>query len=173
MLRIILLLLLTYSTCISARMYQWVDPNSGSTQLSGKPPMWYRSTESGPRVFVFEKSKIIDDTGISVSDSERERLRQQAYLQAEEDTAMAREKLLQAKRMDAALQQKQQQKQETEAVAKGEEEPVIEDIVEDIPETETPAAEEPSTIEQMRKLIADWESDTTKKAKGLLNNPNN
>lgn len=168
MLQIIILLLLTYSTCINARMYQWVDPNTGSTQLSGKPPMWYRSTEPGPRVFVFEKSKIIDDTGISVSDVERERLRQQAYLQAEEDTVLARDKLLQAKRMDAALQQKQ----EAEAVVKGEEEPVIEDIVEEMPEEDTPAAEEPSTIEQMRKLIADWESDTTKKAKGLLNNPN-
>lgn len=167
MLRIIVLLLLTYSTCINARMYQWVDPNSGSTQLSGKPPMWYRSAEPGPRVFVFEKSRIIDDTGIAVSDSERERLRQQAYLQAEEDTALAREKLLKAKRMDAALQQKL----EMEAAVKGKEEPVIEDIVEEAPEAETPAAEEPPTIEQMRKLIADWEDATTKKAKGLLHKP--
>lgn len=167
MLRIIILLLLTYSACISARMYQWVDPNSGSTQLSGKPPMWYRSTEPGPRVFVFEKSEIVDDTGISVSDSERERLRQQAYLRADEDTVQAREKLLQAKRMDAALQQKQEM-----AAVKNPEEPVIEDIVEAAPEIKTPAAEEPSTIEQMRKLIADWENTTTRKAKGLLNNTN-
>ena len=129
--RILFILLLSYSASISARMYQWVDPESGTTQLSGKPPMWYRSVQSGPRVFVFEKSKVIDDTGIEVSVLERERLRQRAFLQADEDRELAREKLLESKRLDAALMQKQA------ALAKDEEqkEPLVEEFIEEeIPE---------------------------------------
>ncbi len=167
--RILLIVLLSYSASISARMYQWIDPESGTTQLSGKPPMWYRSAQSGPRVFVFENSKVIDDTGIEVSDLESGRLRQRAFLQADEDRELAREKLLQSKRLDAALMQKQA------VIAKDEEQqkPMVEDFVdEEVPEV-LPAAsnEEPTTIEQMRKLIADWEKATTEKARGLLDIP--
>ena len=167
--RILFILLLSYSASVSARMYQWVDPESGTTQLSGKPPMWYRSAQSGPRVFVFEKSKIIDDTGIEVSILESERLRQRAFLQADEDRELAREKLLESKRLDAALMQKQA------ALAKDEEqkEPFVEDFIEEVVPEALPATskEEPTTIEQMRKLIADWEKATTEKARGLLDIP--
>lgn len=45
-----------------ARMYQWVDTQTGTVQLSGAPPAWYRSTQSGPRVFVFENGRLVDDT---------------------------------------------------------------------------------------------------------------
>ncbi len=172
MLRILLLLLLVYSASISARMYQWVDPESGSTQLSGKPPMWYRSAESGPRVFVFEKSKIIDDTGIEVSDLERGRLRQEAFLQADEDREFAREKLLESKRLDAALMQKQAAQAQVEEQREPGTEDYIDEIPEEIPETMPATPEdEPSDIEKMRKLIADWEKSKTEKARGLLNIP--
>jgi len=118
---------------------------------------------------VFENSKVIDDTGFEVSDLESERLRQRAYLQADEDRELAREKLLESKRLDAALMQKHA------AIANDEEqqEPMVEDFVdEEVPEV-LPAAskEEPTTIEQMRKLIADWEKVTTEKARGLLDIP--
>jgi len=167
MLRIILLLLLTYSTCLSARMYQWVDPDSESTQLSGRPPVWYRSADGGPRVFVFENSKVIDDTGIAVSDAERERLRQQAFLRAEEDKVLAREKLLQARKLNAVLLQNKQAK----AASTEEAAPAWEDIPEEAPEDKTVSTEELSTVEQMRELIAEWENATTEKAKGLLKIP--
>lgn len=168
MLKYILITLLVFSGSVSARMYQWVDPESGSTQLSGKPPMWYRSAEQGPRVFVFEKSRIIDDTGIEVSESEREKLRQQAFLQADEDRERAKQRLLEAKRLDAALKQKQ-------AGQQGEEElPVLEDLVmeeeaEDVPPP--PPSEKPSTTDQMRKLIEDWEKAQTDKARNVLQQP--
>ena len=165
MLRILIVLLLSYSSCISARMYQWVDPESGSTQLSGKPPMWYRNAESGPRVFVFENTKLIDDTNVSVSEEDRARLRQSAFLQAEEDRALAKEKVLKSKRMDAALAQKQQ----LEDAKAGEDEPALDELAQAMSEPEQVSpAEEPPTIEQMRKLISDWESATTEKARGLL-----
>ena len=167
MLRLTIVLLLVCCSNVSARMYQWVDPDTGSTQLSGKPPMWYRSAESGPRIFVFEKNKIIDDTGIEVSSEERERLRQRAFLQADEDRERAKQKLLEAKRLDAALQQKQAALIEDEAPL----EPIIEDVIDEIPEDEPPPSDEDSTLEQMRKLIADWEKAKTEEARGVLDQP--
>lgn len=45
-----------------APMYQWVDPQTGTVQLAGQPPPWFRRGEPGPRVRVFEHGKVIDDT---------------------------------------------------------------------------------------------------------------
>ncbi len=66
----------------SARMYQWRNAATGTTQLSGTPPAWYRSDERGPRVYVFENNKLVDDTGITVSAEQRETLRSEAFGQA-------------------------------------------------------------------------------------------
>ncbi|NKB36392.1 MAG: hypothetical protein GKR93_04375 [Gammaproteobacteria bacterium] len=169
MFRIIFVLLLASTQPVSARMYQWVDPDSGSTQLSGKPPMWYRSAENGPRVFVFEKSKVIDDTGIEVSDSERDRLRQRAFLQADEDKERARQKILQSKRFDAVLKQQQAAKQAELEKDKPSREPIVEEDIDENPPP--PLVTEPSKLEEMRKLIEDWEKAQTDKAKGILQNP--
>ncbi|MGH8512339.1 MAG: hypothetical protein ACREU9_06815 [Gammaproteobacteria bacterium] len=62
-----------------ARMYQWINPSSGTTQLSGNPPTWYRSPQGGPRVLVFERGKAIDDTAIVVPEGTRDELRSQAF----------------------------------------------------------------------------------------------
>ena len=96
-------LLLGLSLHAAARMYQWVDPDTDTPQLSGKPPTWYRSREGGPRVVVYDKDRLIDDTGSVVSESERERLRREALVQAERDQAVINEKLVEAKRMQAML----------------------------------------------------------------------
>lgn len=63
----------------TARLYQWRSATTGSTQLSGLPPAWYRSGEQGPRVFVFENNQLVDDTGIAVSIEQREALRREAF----------------------------------------------------------------------------------------------
>jgi len=68
---------------VAARMYQWQNPATGTTQLSGTPPAWYRGSERGPRVFVFENNQLVDDTGIGVSDAQREALRAEAFGAAE------------------------------------------------------------------------------------------
>ena len=86
---------------VQAQMYQWIDPETGTTQLSGKPPAWYRSDGRGPRVFVFNRGKVVDDTGIVVSDEERVRLRTKAFVSAEEDRLAAREKVLRAAKLKA------------------------------------------------------------------------
>lgn len=69
-----------------ARMYQWINPNTGNTQLSGSPPSWYRSADPGPepRVVVFENGKVVDDTGNAVSDLERAQLRALAFGETKE-----------------------------------------------------------------------------------------
>lgn len=46
----------------SARMYQWIDSATGTVQLSGSAPAWYRNARPGPRVFVFENGRLVDDT---------------------------------------------------------------------------------------------------------------
>lgn len=65
----------------SARVYQWVDPDSGNVYLSGSPPPWYRSGARGPRVLVFERGKVVDDTGRETSEEEASALREEALLQ--------------------------------------------------------------------------------------------
>ncbi len=169
MLRIIFVLLLISTQTASARMYQWVDPESGSTQLSGKPPMWYRSTESGPRIFVFEKSKVIDDTAIEVSNAERDRLRQRAFLQADEDKERAKEKILHSKRLDAVLKQQQASKQAEMDRDKPLAPLVLEE--EEVEEVTPKKLEQAETLEEMRKLIEDWEKAQTDKARNVLKNP--
>ncbi|GEM_PF-3261798 len=76
------LLALALDRAAWARMYQWVDPGSGRTHMSGVPPAWYRSGEAGPRIFVFENGQIIDDTRITVSEETRQALREQAFKNA-------------------------------------------------------------------------------------------
>lgn len=44
------------------RMYAWQDPDSGTLQLTGTPPPWYASRAPGPRVRVFEKGRLVDDS---------------------------------------------------------------------------------------------------------------
>lgn len=71
-----------------SRLYQWTNPVSGTTQMSGKAPAWYRSHNApGPRVFVFESGKLIDDTSIAVSEEQRAELRASAFGVAEAEVA--------------------------------------------------------------------------------------
>ncbi|MFQ5659674.1 MAG: hypothetical protein ACE5GZ_04565 [Gammaproteobacteria bacterium] len=167
-----------------ARMYQWLDPDNGTTQLSGKPPVWYRSTGGGPRVFVFENGRIIDDTHIHVSITEQEKLRQQAFLKAEEDKAAAKEKLIRAKKLKAVLDRKQERETGPEASEqKTTEQTAPEDIMasadksgpvnkgapkeDSVPDSKAPLPEE-ATIDKMRELISEWEKLRIEKAKGEI-----
>ncbi len=59
-------------------MYQWVNPTTGHSQMSGKPPAWYRSEMGGPRVLVFERNVLVDDTAVLVGEDQRLQLRNKA-----------------------------------------------------------------------------------------------
>lgn len=67
------------ATPAHARMYQWVDAHTGTVQLSGTPPLWYRTAQPGPRVFVFENGRLIDDTARTLSIEESAALRARAF----------------------------------------------------------------------------------------------
>jgi hypothetical protein len=62
----------------TARMYQWTDPDSGTVQLSGTAPAWYRGKQVGPRVLVFNDGELLDDTAVEVPEAHRADLRRRA-----------------------------------------------------------------------------------------------
>ncbi|MCP5143542.1 MAG: hypothetical protein H6978_01835 [Gammaproteobacteria bacterium] len=74
-----LLLTLTPAACGAARLYQWRDAQTGITQLSGRAPVWYREEGTGPRVLVFERGQLVDDTARAVDESQRRQLRAAAF----------------------------------------------------------------------------------------------
>ena len=81
--------LLILTGAAEARMYQWIDPASGTVQLSGVAPAWYRNVDNGPRVFVFDNGELIDDTAVQVPESQRLRLRADAVGHAATLVALA------------------------------------------------------------------------------------
>ncbi len=178
----IVILLFTQSVLIQsvqAQMYQWVDPESGTTQLSGKPPAWYRSAEGGPRVFVFNRGKVVDDTGIDISDEQRIRLRIKAFVRAEGDRLAAREKIMEAEKLKEAMERNADERlmQDSE-IARFQDKPkngshyeaVEASVTEELEETEP--SEEEISVEKMKALIAEWESKRTEEARALLQQGN-
>jgi len=147
-----------------ARMYQWVDPDTSTTQLSGKPPYWYRNGELGPRVIVFDSGKVIDDTGIDVSEVENERLRQQALIIVEQDRLSALEKLRQSEIQKAAFGTDVEE--EEEEVMDLILDPVIEER--EIDEGRQAEADDSEIEQQMRELLETYESLKTQNAKDLV-----
>ncbi len=113
----LLVLLLSVTTVVEARMYQWTDPDVKTTQLSGTPPAWYRSVARGPRVFVFAKGRLIDDTAIEVTEETRQRMRQQAFALVKKDRQKAQEKMAQAKKLQQKYEKEKLDKPESNSEA--------------------------------------------------------
>ncbi len=162
-----LMVLLFFCQSTQAQMYQWVDPETGTTQLSGKPPAWYRSAEGGPRVFVFNRGKVVDDTGIGISDEQRKTLRTKAFVRAEEDRLAAKEKIMEAARLKAMIDKNA----EISSGRTGEDSEFTDESQEivaiEAPD-ETEIGEEDKSIEKMKALIAEWENQRTEEARALL-----
>ena len=152
-------LFLLLSLPVEARMYQWLDPDSGTTQLSGKPPYWYRSTETGPRVFVFENGRIIDDTAVLLTDEHRNKMRQKAFAYVEEQ-----QKLQQTKTQSDTELTEDSLEEELELAASDEADAAGES------ETDNSSQFMQMTMEQMRTLIQDWENTQTEKAREIIGN---
>lgn len=174
--RILLLsLTLLLAAPVQARMYQWVNPQTDTTQLSGTPPSWYRSGDPGPRVFVFENGKIVDDTAIKVTPAERERLREQAFSKADETTAAAQRAAPAAAPGPSAgsgaagtSYNESVYGQEAEAAA----EPPAPDTANDKSRKAQNTASTQSTIERLKAIIADWDKQQTEHAKGVIDTEN-
>jgi hypothetical protein len=143
--------LMVWGDAVEARMYQWINPASGRTQLSGKPPTWYRGKTEGPRVFVFENGRLIDDTAREVSETEQQSLRTQAFERVGQQPIISKEELNTPQKtalpMDAPP------------------------AAQDTPEAHPPSLKEqtPTTlIERLKKIIADWDKRKEEEAKRLL-----
>lgn len=161
----LILLFTVYSVAADARMYQWLDPDTKITQLSGKPPSWYRSDTPGPRVIVFDNGKVIDDTSIQVSDQERVRLRSDALAVVAADREKERQKLLEQEAMKA--QQEAMRKAEADSKAQNAPQAAA---AENKPEktAEPVAKNEEDTVEKMKALIDTWEKQQSEKARETL-----
>ena len=165
--------LLIHSQDISARMYQWVETDTGSTQLSGKPPMWYRSATSGPRVFVFDNGRLIDDTAIDVDEQVRQQLRQKAFVLVEEDQQEAKDKLaksLELKQKFVEEKSEKSEKSEIEDIEAVLEVPSDEEffVGEETIDDQDKDDNTENTADDLRKLITEWENAQTENAKKAL-----
>ena len=169
LIRVSLVLSLVFTGHVYARMYQWTDPDSGSTQLSGKPPAWYRSANGGPRVFVFENGRLIDDTSIEVADEVRHRMRQRAFVLVEKDKQQAQEKLTRARQLKEQYEVDVEDSSplpDSDDLLEAEREEDIEVVYEENKEEQ--ATETDENIEMLRKVISDWEKAQTEKARQAL-----
>ncbi len=148
----LLLILVLLAPLSQARMYQWVSPVSGSTQLSGKPPSWYRGVGDGPRVIVFEKGKIVDDTATWVPESQRDRVRAEAFglSPAPEDAGELKELAQKLKEIADSEQFLGSLVEQTERQEQKKEEPAQ------------------ATVEQLKAVIAAWDKLKTEQAKTVV-----
>lgn len=140
---------------VQARMYQWLERDSGIVRLAGDPPPWYRNGDPGPRVFVFENGRLIDDTAIALPPEQEDALREEAFrevdLQREEAavrklerTALRKARLQQ--RRDAAPQERPDSAAAQEAAP------------EQSQNEETSGRElDAETVRRMKQLIREWD----------------
>ena len=140
----LLLPLLLLATTAEARLYQWTNPQTGSAQLSGAPPSWYRSPAGGPRVLVYDNGQLIDDTAVAIPSENGEILRKEAFQEVEHRRqSQALKRLEQAAEREAARREKEARKGE-ETVAES---------------TPASSAEEldGKAVEQLKGILAEWD----------------
>ncbi|MCH9673120.1 MAG: hypothetical protein K0U93_16910 [Gammaproteobacteria bacterium] len=137
-----------------ARMYQWKNPATGSTQLSGSPPAWYRSGLPGPRVLVFDNGVLVDDTSLPLPADRQTLLREQATSEQEARELAALRRLEEINRQVAAVQARRRERQALEA------EEVVSPKGPDPVASEAEAEEiTPDLISRMKALIQKFDRD--------------
>lgn len=160
---------LSVASVVSARMYEWVNPATGSVQLTGTPPSWYRSEGAGPRVRVFDAGRLVDDTAIEVDTAESKALRELAMREFQQRAqVLALKRLEEAARRDAmqreaaarvAEQRESDRLTHTRALAAsdaGQPEAPAQSQAVAAPE---PTALDPATIARLKALIDDWDQN--------------
>lgn len=159
---LLLLLLLPMLNQAATRMYQWTDPDSGRTHLSGNPPAWYRSDENGPRVFVFDNGRLVDDTGVEVSEAKRQALRQQALNAAGDNGENAAAEADISAIPDGPISPPQLPAAPEDSM------PGTAEMLEKLtPQEEKPALSE-QELAELRELIAEWEARNQQRARQTL-----
>lgn len=153
--RLLILLLLLVSTAAGARMYQWQDPTSKSTQFSGVPPAWYRSPGAGklPRVRVFEGGTLVDDTQIRLSAEDEKSMRELAFRALQEEQEMES-----IKRLERAARREENRRKQAERDAAKEQTRTAElsDTTEAPPEV-LPEELDPEMVERLKSIISNYD----------------
>ena len=136
-----------------ARLYQWVNPASGTVEMSGRPPPWYRSAEAGgPRVQVYERGRLVDDTVIPLPDAERQAIRDTAFAEFEaRQHQEALRRLERTARRDAAQRQAEEDRRAREDEAQAGLAPT-EDTGAPVPE-----ALDQDTVDRLKAIIQAWD----------------
>lgn len=172
--QLLLTVLMVISVSADARMYQWTESDSGTTHLSGKPPVWYRSSAGGPRVYVFDSGRLIDDTAIEVDDEVRHQLRQQAFVLVEQDREDARKKSAKALELKQKYV-KEKPNQPDELKQRELEQESLDQVLEDESIASQDEAKDDENDsgdkkleDELRAMIADWEKSQTDLAKKRL-----
>ena len=148
-----------FSATVHARMYQWTDPGSGNTRLSGEPPAWYRSAERGPRVLVFENGRLVDDTAVVLPPEQRKALREAAFLEV--DLRRERDAV---KKLERAALREARRREEASGQFSGQ---TIEDAEnalsadatqsQNAASTPAPGSLDGGMVEQLKALISAWD----------------
>jgi hypothetical protein len=145
-----------------ARLYQWVDPDTGTTQLSGRPPAWYRGSTPGvaklPRVYVFENGRLIDDTAIVIPLDRQAVLRMEAFTTNETDAGVAVPANRAAGTSFGADPAASPAHQETAAILPAGA------SADSKPEPETAA----ETVARLRAIVAAWDSLRSEQARAIV-----
>ena len=154
---IVSVVLMAQPGAAAARMYQWKQPGSGTVQLSGSAPGWYRSGQSGPRVLVFDNGVLVDDTAIAVVEEQQRALRAAAFgaNSATEDTRDPRH--------NAVGDGAQANPDSLIDVAAGEESNAT-----NSPADGAAAGPVQATVEELKALIEAWDKEQLKSARSLL-----
>lgn len=162
--------IVTISACVialayanaHARMYQWSHPSSGTVQLSGAPPAWYRSTIKGPRVLVFDNGQLVDDTAVDVGEPLRASLRAAAFTDADAASAFAASSASsQARGHDLATRA---------ADAPAELQSIAEPATGEPEDATPPEGTVEQTVAELKSLLDAWDSRRRDEARSLLFN---
>jgi len=94
-----------------AQIYQWKDPETGSTKLTNLRPPWYRNDQqSGPRTQLILHGQLIDDTAVPATQEHLDQVHASLDAVTQKQSAEARTAQQQAiQAQGQALAQDQQQ----------------------------------------------------------------
>lgn len=146
----LLVALMLFSSSSIARVYQWVSPQTGTVQLSGEPPSWYRSGRGGPRVWVLDSGRLVDDTSIALSVEQNAALREKAFAEVEARRLQALQRLEDQIIQEASRQERKQAQRDTIAGFD------LSESEEAEPQELPPEVDE-ETIRQLKSIISDWD----------------
>ena len=152
MIRLLLIVLMLFSTAASARMYQWQDPHSKSVQFSGVPPAWYRSPEGGPRVRVYEGGRLVDDTLIVLSSEQSASMRELAFKALQEER-----QVLAIKRLERAARVEESRREQEQRAVDRAEAAQAQSSTDHAPPDVLPESLAPEEVVRLKEIIAEYD----------------